>query len=173
MITARPAMLALIIALNGWACSAQEVSSALDIPSETSARIGPTAAVDDAAYHSTVGFHFGTASTSVTFVPPVPAIRHAQTADSKFFLLNGVQLGMSILDVELTQRCISSRHCRELNPAMPSSQAGKLSVNFVLVAADAGISYWLKKRGTSLWWLPPAAGTAVHSAGVATGLEHQ
>jgi hypothetical protein len=101
--------------------------------------------------------------------PPVTP----RTADSKFFPLNGIQVGMAVLDVEMTQRCIASHHCRETNPVMPTSQAGQLSVNFGLVACNSGISYWLKKHGSKLWWLPPSAGVVVHSVGVTTGFEHQ
>jgi hypothetical protein len=60
-------------------------------------------------------------------------------ADSKFFLMNGIHLGMSVFDVEMTQRCIASHHCREVNPVMPSSHAGQLSVNFAIVAYNSGI----------------------------------
>jgi len=88
-------------------------------------------------------------------------------------LLNGLHLGMAVFDVELTQRCIAIHHCRETNPVLPSSQVGQLSINFAIVAYSSGITYWLKKRKSKVWWLPPSAGAVIHSVGVATGFEHQ
>jgi hypothetical protein len=58
-------------------------------------------------------------------------------------------------------------------PSDATSQAGQPSVNFGLVSCNSGISYWLKKHGSKLWWLPPSAGVVVHSVGVTTGFEHQ
>ncbi|HZD47145.1 MAG TPA: hypothetical protein VE178_00245, partial [Silvibacterium sp.] len=107
-------------------------------------------------------------------VTPAAATRRPfRTADAKFFLLNGLYLGMAVFDVEMTQRCIAAQHCRELNPLMPSSHAGQLTINFALVAGVSTASYWLKKHSSAVWWLPPVAGTAAHSAGVATGFVHQ
>jgi hypothetical protein len=93
--------------------------------------------------------------------------------DKRYYFLNGLYAGMAVFDVELTQHCISERKCREANPVMPSSQAGQLSVNFALVAFDAGYSYWLKKHHHKVWWIPPLSGSVVHAVGVATGFEHQ
>ena len=62
---------------------------------------------------------------------------------------------MAVFDVEMTQRCISERKCREVNPLMPSSQTGQLSINFALVALDAWYSFWLKKHQHKVWWVPP------------------
>ncbi len=88
--------------------------------------------------------------------PPVTP----RTADSKFFPLNGIQVGMAVLDVEMTQRCIARHHCRETNPVMPTSQAGQPSVNFGLVACNSGISYWLKKHGSSFGGCHPRQGSS-------------
>ncbi len=150
-------VLGLVIAVEGCACSAQEASNRLQLPQNASVKID---------------FHPGTASEGAAFVAPAPPVT-GRTADPKYFLLSGIQLGMAVFDVEMTQRCIASHHCRETNPVLPTSQAGQLSVNFALVACNSGISYWLKKRGSKLWWLPPSAGAAIHSIGVATGFEHQ
>jgi len=152
-------VLGLVIAVEGCACSAQEASNRLQLPQNASVNID---------------FHSGTASAGAgaAFVAPAPPVKR-RTADPKFFLLSGIELGMAVFDVEMTQRCIASHHCREINPVMPASQAGQLSVNFALVACNSGISYWLKKRGSRLWWLPPSAGAAIHGIGVATGVEHQ
>ncbi|MBV8632571.1 MAG: hypothetical protein JOZ83_16715 [Silvibacterium sp.] len=119
------------------------------------------------------GLHFKTASpTTIVAVPPaIPG--PSRTADSRYFLVNGSFLGMAVFDVEMTQHCIADRHCREQNPLMPSSHAGQLGLNLGLVAGVSGASYWLKKHRSSLWWLPSATGIAAHSAGVASGFEHQ
>jgi len=150
-----------------WACSAQEISSTLSISPDAYTSVHLTL-----ANKAPADVHLETSSTGVSFVVPAFAVR-TRTADSKFFLLNGIHLGMAVFDVEMTQRCIASHQCRETNPAMPSSQAGQLSVNFAVFAFSSGASYWLKKHGSRVWWLPPAFGAAAHSAGVATGFEHQ
>lgn len=100
------------------------------------------------------------------------AVSTPRVADRSYFLLNGLQLGMSVFDVELTQHCISVDKCRETNPFLPSSQAGKLGVNFAIAGYQGVLSYWLKRRHSKAWWVPLIAGTAVHSVGVATGFEH-
>jgi len=97
-------------------------------------------------------------------------VSNPRITDSKFFLINSLHLGMAALDVELTQHCIASHQCREGNPLMPSSQAGQLSISIGYVALGSCASYWLKKRKSPHWWLPPAAGITGHAAGIATGL---
>ncbi len=85
-----------------------------------------------------------------TDVPP-------RTIDKKYMLVNGLQLGMMIFDVEMTQHCIADHHCQEGNPLMPSSHAGQLAVGFGFVAYGSGLSYWLKKHKSKQWWIPPVA----------------
>jgi hypothetical protein len=92
--------------------------------------------------------------------------------DRKFLLVNGLQLGMAVFDVGMTQSCIASHHCREANPLMPSSLAGQLSVAFASTAYETSVSYWLKRRKSRLWWILPASGAAAHAVGVASGFEH-
>jgi hypothetical protein len=101
------------------------------------------------------------------------AIARSRTDNRRYFFLNGVATGMAVFDVEMTQRCIADHRCREANPVMPSSQVGQLSVNFALAAYGAWWSYRLKKQHSKVWWIFPTTGIAVHSAGVATGFEHQ
>jgi hypothetical protein len=93
--------------------------------------------------------------------------------DRRYLLLNGVQLGMALFDVEMTQHCIAQHTCREGNPIMPSSQAGQISVNLGLAVDIAAGSYWMKKHNMKFWWIAPAAGIGAHSAGVATGIAHR
>lgn len=90
-----------------------------------------------------------------------------------FFLLNGLHLGLAVLDVEMTQHCLANHHCVEGNPLMPSSHAGQLGINFALVGYGTFISYRLKKQGSKLWVLSPAAGIAAHAVGVASGIENR
>jgi len=172
MNAAHRVVLGVAIAMGGYACSAQEASNRLQLPQNAPVKIDLAMARDNAVGKAPSDFHPGTASAGAGFAAPAPPVA-PRTADSKFFLLNGIQLGVAVFDVEMTQRCIASHHCRETNPVMPTSQAGQLSVNFALVACNSGISYWLKKHESRLWWLPPSAGAAIHSVGVATGFEHQ
>lgn len=164
---------ALLLAIAGaaLACPAQ-VSGKLQLPSMGSyARMDLMMAGDDGAREA-FNPHLGVGASGAMVTPGPPAAG-LRIADSKFFLWNGLHLGMAIFDVEMTQRCITAHRCHETNPVMPSSQGGQLGVNFAIVGGNAGISYWLKKGGSSMWWLPPAAGALVHSVGVATGFQHQ
>jgi len=113
------------------------------------------------------------ASTGAVVAAQPAASRAVRTADSRFFLLSGGFLATAVFDVELTQSCIANHRCREQNPLMPSSHAGQLGINIGLAAGVSAASYWLKKHRSNLWWLPSATGLAVHTAGVATGLEHR
>ena len=97
----------------------------------------------------------------------------ARLMDRKFYLLNGLHAGMAVFDVEMTQHCIAERRCRELNSILPSSNVGKLSVNFALVGYGAGASYWLRKHKSKIWWMSPVTGTVAHTFGVITGFTHQ
>lgn len=92
---------------------------------------------------------------------------------AKFFLLNGLHLGMAGLDLALTQRCIDAHRCREGNPLMPSSLAGRASLQFSLVGFGAFVSGRLKRHGSKLWWVTPFVGIVAHGAGVASGFLNQ
>jgi len=164
-------VLILAIAAGVSACSAQVSFSTPQPLPDAPRTLGPVT-VANASGEPPAHF-LGTGSTKTEIVAPAPAAVRTRTADSSFFLMNGIYLGMAVFDVELTQRCIAAQRCRETNPLMPSSQAGQLSINLALVASTGGISYWLKKHRSRLWWLLPATGIAVHSVGVATGFEHQ
>ena len=113
------------------------------------------------------------ASSSAHIVVGSAPVAKPEVMDKRYYFLNGLHLGMAVFDVEMTQRCISEQRCREVNPFMPSSQTGQLSINFALVALDAWYSFWLKKHQHKVWWVPPVSGSVVHAVGVATGFEHQ
>ena len=104
---------------------------------------------------------------------PVPAATGGRRLGFRYFLLNGLHLGMAGADVALTQHCIAEHRCREGNPVMPSSLAGSLSVDSALVGLGALVSGRLKTQGSAAWWVAPVTGIAAHGAGVATGLAHQ
>jgi hypothetical protein len=173
----RDTMLGLAIAMGGWECAAQEAT----IPFgqiERNAQLYARLTVQDDDMISSLS------SSSLTpeaipvkpsiagfvRVPPATALR---TLNSKFFLLNGLHLGLALSDVVMTQHCIAAHTCREGNPLMPSSLAGQVSVDLALISYGSYISYRLKRYKSNLWWISPAIGIAAHSAGLATGVAHQ
>jgi hypothetical protein len=168
-------VLGLTIAITGGSCSAQSMNmQSANIPI---AKLDLPPAKDQAtaqSFHNvSSGAYFSPPSAGSSIAVSRPYPTSPRTADTKFFLLNGIHLGMAVFDVEMTQRCIANHRCHETNPLMPSSQAGQLGINFALVGSGSLASYWLKKHQSRLWWLPPATGAAAHSYGVATGFEHQ
>ena len=186
MNAAQGTMLGLTIAMGGWACSAQQATipfKQLERDAHLSARL--TVPDNEIAITSSVSSSsYSSSSLSPEVVSPEPFVagyvreppvpfKAPRTLSSSFYLLNGLHLGMAVFDVEMTQRCIATHHCREGNPLMPSSLAGGLSVNLALVGTGSYISYRLKKHRASLWWLSPTVGTASHIVGVTTGLMHQ
>jgi hypothetical protein len=98
-----------------------------------------------------------------------PSYKRPRTFDSKFYLVNGLHLGLAALDVGLTQHCIANHHCREGNPLMPSSFAGQFALDSAFVGTGAFVSYHLKKQNSKLWWLSPVIGISAHTAGAITG----
>lgn len=102
----------------------------------------------------------------------VPPVTYHKPMMTSFFLLNGMQAGMAVLDVETTHHCIADHHCQEGNPLMPSSQAGALAVNLGLVAYSTFLSHKLKKHGSKVWWIAPLSGISSHGVGIASGLAH-
>ena len=160
--------IAINIAIAGQNCSAQE------LPSAPEAHILSLQPHEEKAL-SRPGKPDSNASPLPAYAAVYNAVRPItlpRIADSKFFLMNGLHLGMAVLDVELTQRCIASHQCREGNPVMPSSQAGQLSIGIGFATLGSFTSYWLKRHKSSYWWLPPAGGIAGHAVGIATGLSH-
>jgi hypothetical protein len=118
----------------------------------------------------------GSANSSYLMAPSVsgtaymrPVYKEPRTLDAKFFILNGIHLGVAALDSGLTQRCIANHHCREGNPFMPSSFAGQVEMNSAIIGSGFAISYRLKKQQNKAWWISPVAGIAAHTAGVVTG----
>lgn len=170
MKAAHSSVLGLAILLGGGSCAAQSMNAQilkLDL-AQAKNLVTPRSLPDFSSRA-----YSGTPSTGFNAAVSRPYPTSPRTADSRFFLLNGLHLGIAVFDVEMTQRCITNHRCHETNPLMPSSQAGQLGINFALVGSSSLASYWLKKHQSKLWWLPPATGVAVHSYGVTTGFEHQ
>jgi len=88
-------------------------------------------------------------------------------------LLNSLHFSLAFADIETTQHCINEHTCREGNPLLPSSQAGKLGVSLGIATFTAVASYQIKKETTKAWWLAPTVGIAAHTVGLATGLAHR
>jgi hypothetical protein len=112
------------------------------------------------------------ASSSAGF-KRVPAGRSPRIFDARYFWLNGLHLTLAVSDIEMTQHCIDAHTCREANPLMPSSHAGKIGVNLGLVTYTAASSYWLRKHQSKAWWLGPTVGAAAHTVGLTSGLLHR
>lgn len=170
-------MLGLAIAMGGWACSAQEATipfGQLERDAQLSARLtAPDYETASSLSSSSLSPGVVSAAPSAARFVRMPTETIPGILNSKFFLFNGLHLGMATLDVTMTQRCIAAHTCREANPLMPASFAGKLCVNFALVGYSSFVSYRMKKHGSNLWWISPASGVAVHSVGAATGIAHQ
>lgn len=149
--------------------TAQENAQFPEAPPARAANFGS----EIAAYHATpLSTTSSSAPGAAVERSSPPAYTAPRVADRNYFIINGVQAGMGIFDVEMTQHCISAHKCREANPFMPSSQAGQLSVNFAFTAYESLFSYWLKKRGSHIWWVTPVAGATAHAVGVGTGFAH-
>ena len=145
--------LGLMLAMGGLTCAAQQ---ALTPPAQW-----PQAPQQQTRLAQPAeGLPLTFASSAAPPFSPSASFEPARTVaprivDKKYLILNGLHLGMAVFDVEMTQRCIANYTCREGNPLMPSSQAGQLAVDFAYVAYGAGLSRWLKKHKSRMWWLPP------------------
>ena len=165
-------MLGLVIAMGSYACSAQDPLIPFKQIEHDSQLYASLILRAGAGIEN--NFLGATAAdpAAATFAGAAPkAVR--RTLGPKYFLFNGLHLGMAVFDVEMTQQCIAAHHCREGNPLMPSSHAGQIGVNLAFVGYGSFVSYWLRKRGSRMWWISPAIGTVAHGAGLATGIAHQ
>jgi hypothetical protein len=169
-------MLGLAILMGGWACPAQTVTipfGRFEQDVQLSAKLTlPGNELASGSSSSTLSPEVSNPALGAGFIRVAP-LNIQRTLDSKYFLLNGLHLGMAVLDVEMTQHCIAAHKCREGNPLMPSSQAGQLGLNIPLVGFGSFVSYRLKKRGSRVWWLSPTTGTVAHAAGAVTGFIHR
>lgn len=169
-------ILGLMIAMGGWACSAQVAT----IPSGQIERDGQLSARLTAPVNQPAGRLFSSSlpsgivpvehlSASAAGFVRVPPVTVSRTLDSRYFLLNGLHLTMAMLDVAVTQRLIATQRYGEGNPLMPSSCGAQLGVDFALVGYGSFVSYKLKKQRSGEWWITPMIGVATHSVGVSIG----
>jgi len=175
---ARGVMLSLAVAMNGWACFAQQstipfkqIEEDAKLSTALPLSIYESSSSLDASSLSSGFASSGSSGAGFTRTTPTPVRRRSLGAS--FFLLNGIDFGMAVLDVEMTQRCIATHKCREGNPLMPSSHAGALSVSIGLAGVGTWGSYQMKKHHSNIWWICPTGGIAGHVIGVASGLVHR
>lgn len=90
--------------------------------------------------------------------------------DKSFWIVNGVQAGMTWADFALTQHCIDNHRCVEGNPLMPDSIGGKVGVAAGESAYSFVMSYYGKKWGMRSWYLLPVFNMAAHSYGIGTSI---
>jgi hypothetical protein len=166
-------MIGVAVALGCVVCSAQGAPGSIRQMNQEArlSVLAPVASSENAFSRSSEMPGASSSSAGFVFVPPKN--RFPRTASTRFFLLNGLHLGMAIFDVEMTQHCLADHHCVEGNPLMPSSAAGQLGVSFATVGLGTLASYRLKKNESKLWILSPTVGIAAHTLGVATGFAHR
>jgi len=167
------AALGVAIAVGAWACPAQELSQTVQHSRYMCMRSNPELVDDNSGATVYMDSRAGSALVGEGIPFPTTRIGVARSQKSSLLLLNGIHLGVAIFDLQMTQRCIVDHRCHEINPVLPSSYRRQLSVNLGIVTYTAGMSYWLQRHKSRLWWLPPSAGIVFHSIGVSTGLKHQ
>ena len=82
----------------------------------TQAKVDLSSVGNNSATPFSSEFHFAPTLTEAENPPQMRPVFRPKIADSNFFLMNGIHLGMQCFDVEMTQRGIASHHCREANP---------------------------------------------------------
>lgn len=87
--------------------------------------------------------------------------------DKRFIGMSAIVMGLTIADLESTQRCLSNHTCRELNPMLPTSRVGMYAVNLPINAGAMYFAYRLKAGGHRNWWIVPALVSAGHGVGFA------
>ena len=99
--------------------------------------------------------------------PTVPAESHKGIVDRKFVVTGVLLMGLTIADLERTQRCLGQHTCVEMNPMLPHSRAGMYAVNIPMNAAAMYLGYCLKAKGRKSWLVAPGLMTAGHLLGAA------
>ena len=169
-----------IFMLGGLACIAQKVPipfERLQWNSETPQQPAEMEHANASASSFTV-LSSSAVLESSTAESPVRSLGANLTAPSprlgaRFFLFNSLNIGMTALDESLSQQCIAEHRCREANPLMPSSLAGRIGVVAAFAGLGTYVSYRLKRQRSRLWWVPPVFGTAAHSVGAASGFANR
>jgi predicted secreted protein len=104
------------------------------------------------------------------FVMAAESAHPKKVLDRKFIALTTVATSLTVMDYEMTQRCLARRTCVETDPLLPHSRAGMYGTNIPLNATLFYWSYRWKARGKRLWWLPAAAVIASHAVGIGTNI---
>lgn len=173
-------VLCIAIVIGAWSCSAQ--NEAIPFNQIERDAVSPTIPIA-----RDVGEMRGNFTSSIALSGPAllsftadqkpvdakPKSANSRLIGPRFYLINGLHLGMAAFDVAMTQNCIADHHCQEGNPLMPSGLAGQLSVNFAVVGFSSFVSYRLRQQHSTVWWLPPAIGVTAHGIGAATGIAHR
>lgn len=113
------------------------------------------------------------AAASMSGFRRAPAASAPATLNARYLWLNGLHLSLAVADITMTQHCIDAHTCREGNPLMPSSEAGKYGLSVGIAAYTAATSYWFKKHRSRIWWAGPTVGIAAHTVGLASGWMHR
>jgi hypothetical protein len=103
-------------------------------------------------------------------VTPLAKGQRRKVVDRNFLLMMGVGTALTVIDFEMTQRCLSRGVCQEANPLVPTSRAGMYVTNLPLNAALYYWSYRRKASGKRLWWVAPLAIIGSHAVGVASNV---
>ncbi len=164
--------LGIAILMGGSACMAQSKPARIQQPQANAATLPQAPQV---ARVEIAVLRPSSLSTSSTVHPMVGSYVVARPTErvrlgARFYLLNGLNIGMTALDMSLSQRCIAAHRCREANILMPRSVAARISVVAVFTALGTYASRRMKVRGIGLWWVPPLFGTVAHGIGVVSGL---
>jgi hypothetical protein len=78
-------------------------------------------------------------------------------------------------DAYTTVHCLNLPNCIEKNPLFGShpSAARVAATESAFLATDTLVSYWLKRKGKSWWWVPALANTAQGAIAVGLNLRHR
>ena len=82
----------------------------------------------------------------------------------EFLALTAALSALTVLDVELTQRCLAHGICHEGNPLLPES---RWKVYVIQIPLTAGASYlgWRLRKGKARYWRGPQVGVATGHGG--------
>jgi hypothetical protein len=103
-------------------------------------------------------------------VTPAPPPSRPKVIDRKFIALSALILGLTAMDIEMTQSCMRSGVCVELNPTLPHSRAGMYAVNS---ATNLGVIYLAFRRrdhGKKDWWIAPLIDIGAHAGGIGSNI---
>jgi hypothetical protein len=88
----------------------------------------------------------------------------------EYWILTAITLGVTVVDVELTQHCLANGLCREGNPLLPSNRGKVYAIQLPLAIGVSYIGHRWHKDGFKYWWVPQAAVIAGHGVGIGFGM---